>query len=420
MKRLGFLLLAVITVSSVFAQKREVLNTWSYLKDDYLDDAYKSINKAIEHNQTKTWYKTWWYYGKTYQALATTDVKKYKALCDDCSDKAFDGYLKALKYNFIDEELKNLDLEKDADVMKFFKALNNKDTKMEDQKATMDILMTRLPALANGFVNDGVNAFQSKDFKNALEKFEKSLTISTLAMKVDTPVFYYASLAALNAKEWEKVVAYNTALNQLGYGKTNEEKVAVVQSLGMGLLNTGDTAKFVSVMEEGMEKYPQNSQALIIDMYNFYLDSDKEKALTYISKAIENNPENAQYYVIRGTLYEETKKAAKAKTEYTKALELEPENFDANYSMGAYFYNSAADTLEWANNNIPPTDMAGYDKVKKAADGLFKEAVPFLEKAQTLQGENVVLLQTLKTIYYRTGDLEKHDAVKAKLDELTQ
>ncbi len=420
MKRLGFLLLAVITVSSVFAQKREVLNTWSYLKDDYLDDAYKSINKAVEHNQTKTWYKTWWYYGQTYQALATTDNKKYQSLCDDCSDKAFDGYLKALKYNFADEELKNLDLEKDADVMKFFQALNNKDTKIEDQKATMDILMTRLPALANGFVNDGVNAFQNKDFKNALEKFEKSLTISTLAMKVDTPVFYYASLAALNAKEWEKVVAYNTVLNQFGYGKTNEEKAAVVQSLGMGLLNTGDTAKFISVMEDGMEKYPKNSQALVIDMYNFYLDSDKEKALTYISKAIENNPENAQYYVIRGTLYEETKKAVKAKAEYAKALELEPENFDANYSMGAYFYNSAADTLEWANNNIPPTDMTGYDKVKKAADGLFKEAVPFLEKAQTLQGENIVLLQTLKTIYYRTGDLEKHDAVKAKLDELTQ
>lgn len=420
MKRLGFLLLLTIAFSTAFGQKREVLNTWSYLKDGFLDDAHKSINKAAVHPQTKDWYKTWYYYGQTYQQLSTTENKKYQALCDNCSDEAFEAYLKALQLNFMDEELKNLNLEEQADVMKFFKALNDSDTKLEDQNATMDILMSRLPALANGFVNEGVSQFQNQEFESALEKFEKSLTISTLAMKADTQVYYYASLAALNAKDWEKVIIYNSALSQLGYGETNEDKVAIVQSLGMGYLNTGDTANFISTMEEGMKKYPGSSQALVIDMYNYYLEADKTKALDYISMAIENSPDNAQYYVIRGTLYEETDNADKAKDEYLSALGIDTENFDANYALGAYYYNSAADTLEWANQNIPPTEPMKYNEVKTAAEGLFKEAIPYLEKAKVIDAENVVLLQTLKTIYYRTGDLEKHNAVKAELDALTQ
>ena len=420
MKRLGFLLLLIITFSTAFGQKREVLNTWSYLKDGFLDDAYKSINKAAEHNQTKDWYKTWWYYGQTYQEISTTDVKKYKNLCENCADEAFEAYMKSIQLNFQDEELKNLDLEKQADVMKFFKALNDKETKLEDQQALIDIITVRFPALANGFVNGGVSAFQNKEYETALDKFEKSLTISTLAMKADTQVYYFASLAALNAENWEKVVMYNQVLKQIGYGEKNEERVAVLQSLGLGYLNTGDTAKFISTMEEGVQKFPANSQALVIELYNYYLDVDKEKALEYISMAIKNSPESAQFYVIRGTLYEETNKTDLAKDEYIKAIEIEPENFDANYSLGAYYYNSAADTLEWANQNIPPTEPMKYDEVKKAAEGLFAKALPYLEKAKELKPNDITVLSTLKTIYYRTGDLEKHDAIKAELDALTE
>jgi tetratricopeptide (TPR) repeat protein len=147
---------------------------------------------------------------------------------------------------------------------------------------------------------------------------------------------------------------------------------------------------------------------------------ENEKALDYISMAIENNPNNAQFFVIRGTLYEETNQQKKAIKEYESAVELQPENFDANYSLGAYYYNYAADTLSWANNNIPPTEPQKYDEVKKAADGLFEKALPYLENAKALKPNDVTVLSTLKTIYYRMGNLEKHDEIKAELDALTE
>ncbi len=422
MKRLGFLLLMIIAFSSAFGQKGEVTNTYFSLKNDALNDAYESINKAILHPKTKDDYKTWWYYGRTYQRLSTADSEKLKNLCEEnCADQAFDAYIKALRLNFIDEELRNLDLEKEMDVMKFFKALGDKDTQLENQETLIDIITVRLPALANGFVNQGVEAFQTQEYETALEKFEKSLTVSTIAMKLDTQVIYFSSLAAINAKNWEKTIQYNEMLKGIDFGEKVEDKVTIVQSLAAGYLNTQDTAKFISTLESGIEEYPENSYPLVIDLFNYYVDiKENEKALNYISMAIENNPGNPQFYVIRGTLFEETGKAEKAIAEYSKAAELDSTNFDANYSLGAYYYNYAADTLAWANDNIPPTEPQKYNEVKKAADGLFAKALPYLENARALKPNDVVVLDVLKTIYYRTGDLEKHDAIKAEIDALTE
>jgi tetratricopeptide (TPR) repeat protein len=420
MKRIGFLLLLVLSANFVFAQKGEVTSTYFALKEGFLDDAYESINKAAEHAKTKDWYKTWWYYGRTHQELSTTDDVKFKKLCDNCADKAFDAYIKSILLNFQDEELRNLDLEKQADFMKFYGAVLNPNTSYENQEAIGDILYIRFPALANGFVNQGVASYQEEDFESALEKFEKSLTISSLTMKIDTQIYYFASLAAINAEQWDNAIAYNEMLKQLNYGKDDIAKVSIFQNLAKGYLNNADTAKFISTLEEGVVKYPESSYPLVIDLFNYYVDlGESAKALEYISMAIENNPSNPQFFVIRGTLYEETGKTDKAKTEYEKALELDPANFDANYSLGAYYYNYAADTLAWANDNIPPTEIAKYNEVKKAADGLFKKALPFLEKSREIKPEDLTVLSTLKTIYYRVGELEKSEEVDARIKELT-
>jgi tetratricopeptide (TPR) repeat protein len=423
MKRFTVIILMILFAGSVFAQNREITSCWNYLKEGFLDDAYASIMKAAENEKTKDYYKTWWYYGRTHQEISVTEKAKYQSLCEDCADKAFDAYLKSLKLNFQDPEMKKLDLTKEIDIMKFFKALSDPDIagKIEDQQSLIDIITVRLPALANGFVNEGVDAFKNEDYETALAKFEKSLTVSTLAMKADTQVIYFASLAALNAKNWESVVNYNSLLKQLKFGKNTDEKVLVYQNLAKGHIELNDTAKFISTLEEGMEKYPDNSYPLVIDLFNYYVDGgDNAKALEYISLAIKDNPNDAQFYVIKGTLLEEMSQAPEARAEYTKAIEIDPNNFDANYSLGAYYYNSAADTLSWANDNIPPTEPQKYDKVKQAADDLFKQALPYLEKAKAQKEDDLNVLTTLKTIYYRVGDIENHDKIKAKIDELTQ
>ena len=420
MKKLSLILGLLMLVSTGFAQKRNVISCWSFLKDGFLKDAKESIDKASVHGDTKDWYKTWWYYGQTYQVLATSTKPKYQKLCDDCKTQAYDAYFKALILNFEDEANHNLDLENEDDQMTFFLLLANQNTKYEDDQALMDILMVRLPALGNGFVNEGVDYFQgTKEYEKALDCFEHAIACSF--MKVDTQVIYFSSLAAKRSGNFEKAVRYNEMLIKLGYGATNEEKSGVYYSLAMCYKEIGDTVKMIETMQKGIDAYPENSYNLIIETFNYFVNTGKsEKALEYIGMAIEKNPNDSKFYVIKGTLYEDIDNKEEATKAYIKALEIDPNNFDANYSMGAFHYNTAADTLTWGNDNIPPTDFTAYDELKKVAEGYFKLAVPYLEKCLELRDKDVNVLSTLKTIYYRLKDMEKHDAVKAKLDALTE
>ncbi|MFO7789843.1 MAG: tetratricopeptide repeat protein [Bacteroidota bacterium] len=425
MKKILIIAVLVLMTSLTFGQKRNVTSCWSYLNDGFLDDALESIEKASEHNKTADWYKTWWYYGQTYQALDNTDKEKYKKLCDDCAGKAFDAYIKSIKFNFEDPEIKELDLESEEGATKFVRAvlgnLEDNEPKVEDQRALIDIIQTRFPALANGFVNEGIKLFQDKEYEPALEKFEKSLTISSLAMKADTAVIYYASLAAINSGDWEKTLEYSKTLKELEYGNNPEEKVLVTLNLAKAYKNTGDTAKYIKTLKAGREKYPDNAYDIVIELFNHYIDNqDYEKAHKYISMAIESNPEEASFYVVRGTLNEESDNMNDAIDDYKKAIELDPDNFDANYSLGAYYYNYAADTLAWANENVPPTETQKYQKVQDAAQKYFKKAKPYLEKSKEIKSDDINVLRTLRTIYYKLEEMEKYEATDSTLKSLTE
>ncbi|HQP04228.1 MAG TPA: tetratricopeptide repeat protein [Bacteroidales bacterium] len=423
MKKFSLLLGFLMAVSIGFSQKKNVISCWSFMKDGFYEDAKEVIDKAAEDPTTKEWYKTWWYFGQTYHALGVSDKAKDKKLCNnECLDKAFEAYLKAITFNFLDPEMKKLNLESEVDLIKFFGALNNSDTKFEDDEAFIDIISNRLPGLSNAFVNKGVDAFQNlSDYKKSLDYFEKAILASTLSMQVDTQVFYFASLAAKKAEEFEKAIQYNDALIQMNFGANNEEKANIYLNQAQCYAATGDTVKMLETLQKGIEKYPDNSYNLIIETFNYYVSNGQnEKAYQYISMAIDKNPNDPQFYVIRGTLLEQMNRRKDASNEYLKALELDPENADAIYSMGAFYYNQAADTLEWANVNIPPTDFTAFEAVVAASKELFKKAIPYLEKSHAINPKDINVLNTLKTIYYRLGDMPKHDAIKAELDALTQ
>ena len=422
MKKISLIIAMLVVISTGFAQKRNVTSCWSFLKDGFYGDAKDAIDKATEHPDTKDWYKTWWYYGQTYQVLSTATKPKYQNLCDNCKVDAFNAYTKALVLNFEDEENRKLDLENENDIVKFLTLIANQETKYEDNQALMDIIGVRLPALSNGFVNEGVEHFQeSEDFAKALECFEYAIGASTLSFKVDTQIYYFASLAAKKAENYAKAIEYNKALIRFKFGANEEEKTGIYYNLAMCYKETGDTTKMLETLQKGIDAYPEHSYNLIIETFNYYVNAgESEKAFEYISMAIEKNPNDPQFYVIKGTLLEDMNKKMEATKEYNKALDLDPNNFDANYSMGAFYYNSAADTLAWANENIPPTDFKAYDEVKLASNELFNLAVPYLEKCLELKDEDLNVLNTLKTVYYRIGEIEKHDAVKAKLDALVE
>ncbi len=423
MKRFTFLTVLLLSVTFLSAQTSKRVSAYNYLKDGELDLAKENIDKCVLHAKTAKDARAWLYYGQIYHSIAISKDKLFSKLDADAEIKAYEGYKKAILYNFKDESLHSLDIDNNQmDMIKFAKALYNQDTKYVDQKIVMDVLRNRYPALSNALVNKGLKEYQeTHNYKKALDLFERSLFTSQMVSKSDTQAVYFCALAAVKAKETDKAINYYKALTEVAYGKTNVDKANNYYFLAQQYLEKKDTAKYVSTLEEGIQKYPKSSSSLLVQMINYYniIKKDSKAALAYLDKAIESSPNDENLYFNKGLIYDTdstVRNVDEAVKAYNKALEINPKHFDSYYGLGAVYYNLAAEKIEEANQ-VDPDDFKKYKAVKSEADKLFKQSLPYLEKAHELNDKDLPTIQSLKLIYYRLGMLEKSDEMKAKLQQ---
>jgi len=421
MKKLFLIGVALVMAFSMSAQKQMLTSAWSYLKDGYLDDAKKAIDKAEVNPQTAENYKTFWFKGNIYLELSTTKVKKYQALCDNCIDVAYDAYMKALKLNFVKPEHRDIDFTSQMGLMKFVSVLQEgNEAYFESTEALMEILGEKFPKMSGVYKAKGEEAWRANDFESAYSQWSRASGIPSFT-GLDTTIYYYTSLAAMRCKKYDEAIEICDMLIKMDYGMDNKERISVYQNLSMALKETGDTTRMLKVLDEGINKFPNDNYPLVIEVFNYYVGSgNSTKARDYVNMAIEKDPSNAQLLVVRGTLSQELKDNKSAETDFNKALELDPKNYDAIYGLGALYINTAADTLEWAEKNIPPTDFTSFEKYQELAKEYQIKALPHLEKALTIKPNDLQVLQILKELYYKTGKYDESKQMGDRIKELTE
>jgi len=108
-----------------------------------------------------------------------------------------------------------------------------------------------------------------------------------------------------------------------------------------------------------------------------------------------------------------------AKKTYSDALAKNPNQLDANYSLGALYYNKAAARTQ--DMNALPEDFSsdGLAKMKVIRDevmGLFEKALPFFQKAESIDPNDLNTLIALNEIYAREDDEKMSPVIKKRLD----
>ena len=321
MKKIVFLFISVFVFNIIYAQNPKVVSAYNYLRYKEVLKAKEAIDAATKHEKTMNVAKTWWYNGLVYQAISDSCMfKKIKKFCDiepDAADIALNSYIKAINLNFKDPKWHQLDpLNKEADQKAFYQLLSDQKA-FDDQEITMKIIMEIFPNLANVFVNKGVEKYEStvlSDNEKALDYFEKSLFMSSMT-RLDTPVIYWTALAAEKAKKYDDAIEYYSALTSLlmTYSKTGKSKLppylnpnVLFAGIAKSYINKKDTGNYVKNLKLGIEKFPEESDALVIELFNHYLEKKTfQEALTYIKVAIEKSPDNYIYYYAQGTVYDE-------------------------------------------------------------------------------------------------------------------
>ncbi len=420
MKKYILILAAVVTTSVVYGQKNKVVSAYNYNKAfsrsgkcKELASGVEAINLAIEHDQTKSWAKTWYYRGNLYYNIIASKDQECKAIDAEALEKCTDSYLKALVLNFDDPELKKLDLQKEdgSDLMKFFTALQS-NPKVDDEMYTGDIMGRKLPGLAGEYANQGIGKFGKKDYKGAQESFGKSMLLAQMGGKLDTMVLYNTALASEYAEDYDMAKQLYDALIGLKYN-VDGNGPDLYRSMSRIYKNEGNKEKAAEYITMGRKAYPDNNNLIVEELEGFLQSGKHEEALANLNTAITNDEKNQVLYFARGTVYENLKQEDKAVADYKKALELKPDYYDAAFNLGAYYFNMGADKIN-ESNKLSLSETKKYDALKAAAKKDFETAVPFVEKAHQLNPADVGTGNMLIKLYTHTGQYDKAKEIKAK------
>lgn len=407
-----------LTFFQVSAQKAKVVSAYNYNKSYERDKDCKELVKgvaAIEESiaspTTNTWAKTWYYGGNLYFNAALTQDEECASKFDNALEKCYTYYLTSMKYNIQDPEAQNLDLTKESDLLKLFGYFNKRDTKYEDPSYFNDIIGNKLPYLANAFVNNGVEAFQAKDFEKAKALSEKSIEANMFLSKVDSLGMYNAALASERLEQYDDAISYYTALTKIKFGGP-----AIYFYLANLYQIKGDTLNKFKTIQDGLKVYPDNADLIREELAYLLSTGQTEEALTNFDKAIAADNQNPSLYYNRGVIYDEIGDTEKAASDYNKALEVDPDFFDAAYNLGAMYYNSG---VEWNKKagTYGLKEQAKYDEAFKKANDFFKKAMPALEKAHAILPDDLSTIASLIQVYAIVGEEAKYNEMSAKLEK---
>lgn len=383
MRTLSLLIIFLLSVTTLFAQKGKVTSALGNKEAGKLDKAMAAIEEAIDATDPKTessinWPRTWEVRGEIYQAVFQSKDENTKKLHTDPLSEAFKSYQRAIE--------------------------------LDTKNRFSNSIKIKLQLLVHDLTTQAERAFNTQNYDGALASFEQILAIEDIPVfksespgQVDTVIIYNAALSAYNAQKYEKAIKYYKIAAEYKYNGAQ-----TYERLSESYLSKKDTVGALEVMQQGLKEYPGNS-AILVQLINIYEKGNRlEEAMKYLNLAISKEPNNESFYFFRGILFDRMNNPEEAIKSYQKAIELKSSNFDALFNLGIVYYNLGVKQIDVANS-VPSNQPEKYETEKAKADLEFKKALPYLEKAHGLKAEDRSLLEALKNVYYRLQMLEKYE-----------
>ena len=258
-------------------------------------------------------------------------------------------------------------------------------------------------------VKYGIYLNEQRDFAGAYQAFKLHTDMPDLAMMQDAKIQkemprdttyeqykYYAAIFAVQAEMHEEAVAVLETMKDGEY-----EAISVNQFLYQEYVALKDTAKFVQTLQDAIVRFP-GEPWFLQNLINYYIFSGQEQtAVEYLAKAIEREPNVAQYHHIKGNLDENLGNYDAALADFDEALRCDPNLADAMAGKGRVYYNQAVKLNEAA---ALIQDNKAYKKALEEMNSVFRQSLPFFEKAHEMEPENRDYMIVLKGLYYRFHD----------------
>ena len=406
MKRLLLTVALCVAASSAsFAQKKAVKEAQGIAKGDKADftEARALIKGALENPETKDDAQAWYVAGFIEDQQFSAERTKQILGQQPNEPVMYEALGAILPYFKKAYELDQLPNEKGKIKPKYSK----------DSKSIVG-------ADHVYFFNGGAYYFDQKDYKKAYDFFNQYLEISELPMFEGTQtaekdstfmtVQFYAAVAATQLQDSP------IAIKALERAKSSDFRLNdVYQYLSYEYKQAGDSVNYVKTLEEGYAKFP-NEEFFLMSLIDAYIQSSQnEKAISYLNTAIAQKPSDSQLYHALGIVYETgIKDYAKAEETFKKALEVNPESVESMSALGRIYYNQAVNKQGEANMI---NDSKKYQEELTIAKDLFKQALPYFQKAHEMKPSESEYMVALRGIYYNLNMGPELEAIEAEMNK---
>jgi tetratricopeptide (TPR) repeat protein len=337
------------------------------------------IDAATTNEKTKDKVKTWYYRGLIYESIYNSEDEAIKSLSDDPFTEAATAFLKVKG--------------------------------MEPETSTYYIFSDqRIVALYSAAFNGAVEAYQSGDYEGAIAYFD----MVKMVFPNDTTAWQYSGYAAQQLDDTELALKNFNYLADNNMADVNVHRNIIYVYRAV----VNDTLAALEAAKRARVQFPEDHDLKQDEITLLIMSNRIDEAKASLTEAIEKDPDNYVLYYEMGYIYDASEDYDEASKWYEKCLEKNPEYFEALYNLGVNKYNKGAEILKEAQD----MDLDTYKKEGKAvearANDVFALAVPYFERANEVNAEDISTLQTLQTLYALMKEYEKVNEIKAKLDAL--
>jgi len=414
------LLLAALSFSAVtFAQKREI----------------KSAEKTVESGS---------------YAEAQTEINGLESMMGQMDEKEKEYYYFVKGRAYLGgEDNKNAE-----DLLKAMEAFT-KVSEFNDGDKYGDDATTYKQTAMNAVISSAVDDQNAQKYDEAATKL---YTLYTLTPK-DTSYLYFAASNAVNGQNFDTALDYYGQLKDLGYtgietkytaknkesgevesfpseqqrdlfvksGTHEDPKTEVTESrsgeiaknIALIYVQEGEDEKALTAIQDALSENPDDD-ALLRSAADVYLKmgmTDEYEAA--MNKVIAKDPNNPGLYFNLGVGAANAGNAEKALGYYKKALEIDPNYAGANLNIAALMLGQDKEIIEQMNSlGNTKADNKKYEELKDKRLQLYKDAIPYLEKATSGETPNIEAVRTLYNIHVQLGNDEEAKAYKTKLDAM--
>ena len=230
--------------------------------------------------------------------------------------------------------------------------------------------------MRNSILMRGMKAYNNKDYAAALKGFEDVIALNPL----DTAMYLNAGVTAKLLNKIPESIGYFKKVISLN---SPDSKELYNEIINMNLVELKDTVSAMSLIDEALVKYPDDSSFIGTQTDVYITQGDIVKSQSSLNKLIAKDGSKAVYHYLMGDTY------------YKQAL-----------------------TIQEERKKLDTKKIKEFDALTVKMTALIDQSLPHYKKSIELDPKFVSGLESLKQIYAFKNDNANYEDIKKQLEAI--